>query len=154
MPNGTRILVNQRTAQREMRRIADREEALFVARRKQEQAVVERQLRRQKMDALKRVYASADRAVVRLNASDGESWKRSGTLHTVCKRSGPHSSAFCFLHNKEVALVSIPDAFPFLFLGADGHVYRTGRTKTYRAELIKRDWPSEILALVERIDRI
>ena len=93
--------------------------------------------------------------MARLEANDSAGWKEVGTLKKVCKRSGPHLGIFCFLHRREIALVVIPDTYPQLFVGADESVYRKGSyNKTYRAELIKRDWPSEIFVVAEKIERI
>ena len=127
------------------------------------------QLRARKLEARDEVREAASRAIERLNQNDGEGWVEEGELKKVCLKSGPHSGIWCFLHRRKVGLVKIPNVWQqddvklsshlrkqimYFYLGADGHIYRDGRTKIYRAQLIERDWPSEITVVSKQIDTI
>jgi hypothetical protein len=106
------------------------------------------------------VEAAAARAVARLNQDDRRGWKRQGVLRKVCRRYGPHSRRWCWLHRRRVNTVMIPDmergywAARYFYLGADGRVYRDGLNKIYRAELHKRRRPRDIKAVARKLDRI
>lgn len=167
METGTDVLRKQQSmlrAEEKERRRADRE-----ARRQQAEldGISEFKFMRRKQKAVAFVHAAADRAVERLNQNDGMGWQVDGKLVRVCQHVGPHSGWRCIFHGrKQVAVVEIPGmsrqekrsygryTTMYFYVGSDGKVYRDGLYKIYIVDLMDRDWPSEIRAVAERIDRI
>lgn len=103
--------------------------------------------------ALARVQAAAEEAIERTTADSLDWWIRYGHTTKVCRVHGPHDSFLCWMHRKTVTLIWLPTHAP-LYLGSDGHIYRQGATKYYRAELNKRRRPGQIRRVAKILDRL
>lgn len=170
MQNGTEVL-------RRQRRIAQRTQKKALKRAKDFQLGLDRQeatrqsiVNNQKHAALQKVDDAIALAIERLDSNDADGWNRLGTLTQVCQVSGPHSDFWCVFHRKNVVLVQIPSIVRrgrvleyyygwrgkkmYFYIGADGHVYRDGWYKIYRAELYKRRKPSGIKRVARQINQI
>lgn len=121
-------------------------------RQKQEAIKQEEVQKRQRFDlALAKVEAAAAEAIERTTAGSIDWWARYGRVAKVCRVYGPHDDIRCWLHRKTVTLIWLPTSAP-LFLGSDGRIYREGLTKTYRAELHRREKPGQIRKVAKVLD--
>lgn len=149
--------------QRQRRQEAERQLKQHQREVARQQKKADAQLMADKLTALRHVNSLCAPAVEAKAATFGQT----GVVVWVCRWKGPHDDGWCLLHGrKRVALIPIPgsraggklgtrrygDAARLLYLGSNGRIYRYGVSKVFEVNLLDRETPEDIEALVPNLE--